>query len=74
MLVEAGKKIGAGMGAVGMGGTGVGIGLIFGSLIEGYSRNPRKREEMLKIAVLGFALTEAIALLVMMVVIVIMTM
>jgi F-type H+-transporting ATPase subunit c len=62
MLVQLAQKIGAGLSTFGLAGAGVGIGYIFGSLIIGTSRNPGLKEEMFRYAILGFALTEAIAL------------
>lgn len=41
---------------------GVGIGVIFGSLIIGYARNPSLKQQFFTYAILGFALSEAIAL------------
>jgi len=66
MLVAA-QKIGAGLSTFGLAGAGVGIGVIFGSLILGTSRNPSQKEEMFRFAILGFALTEAIALFALMI-------
>ena len=43
-------------------GAGVGIGTVFGALVIGVSRNPSLKDELFKLAILGFALTEAIAL------------
>jgi len=40
MLLQAAQKIGAGLSTIGVAGSGVGIGIIFGSLIIGTSRNP----------------------------------
>jgi F-type H+-transporting ATPase subunit c len=62
MLITAAQKIGAGLATFGLAGAGVGIGIIFGSLIIGTARNPSLKDEMFKFAILGFALTEAIAL------------
>jgi len=45
-----------------MAGAGIGIGLIFSSLIISTSRNPSMKDEYFRFAILGFALTEAIAL------------
>lgn len=67
MLVEAGQKIGAGLTTIGLGGAGVGIGIIFGSLIVGVARNPSQKDDLFKLAILGFALTEAIALFALMI-------
>lgn len=66
MLLNAGKKIGAGLSTIGLGGVGIGIGLIFASLITAISRNPEIKDELFRYAILGFALTEAIALFTLM--------
>jgi F0F1-type ATP synthase membrane subunit c/vacuolar-type H+-ATPase subunit K len=52
MLLEATKCIGAG----------IDIGTVFGELALDTSRNPSLKDELFKMAILGFALTEAIAL------------
>jgi len=49
--------IGAGLGTVG---PGIGVGYIFGKVIESVTRQPEMREEITSIQWLGFALTEAI--------------
>jgi F-type H+-transporting ATPase subunit c len=49
-------------------GTGVGIGVIFSGLINAYSRTPEHVKQLFFYAILGFALTEAIALLGLMIV------
>jgi F-type H+-transporting ATPase subunit c len=67
MLLEAAKKIGGGVATMGLAGAGAGIGTVFGSLILGISRNPSLRQELFRVAILGFALTEAIALFALMV-------
>ncbi|MGH7037487.1 MAG: ATP synthase subunit C family protein [Stellaceae bacterium] len=61
------KLIGAGLAAIGLGGVGVGIGNIFGSLVSAIARNPASREQVFGIGILGFALTEAVALYALMV-------
>ena len=43
-------------------GVGVGIGSIFSSLVSSIARNPAARDTVFGIGILGFALTEAIAL------------
>jgi F-type H+-transporting ATPase subunit c len=68
MLLQAAKYIGAGLATIGLAGAGVGIGTVFGSLVLGISRNPNLKDELFKMAILGFALTEAIALFALMVV------
>jgi len=67
MLLQAAQKIGAGISTFGLAGAGVGIGLVFASLISGISRNPQLKDELFKAAILGFALTEAIALFALMI-------
>jgi F-type H+-transporting ATPase subunit c len=62
MFVEGSQKIGAGLATTGMAGAGVGIGLIFSSFIAGVARNPTLEKQLFKVTILGFALTEAIAL------------
>jgi len=62
MLLQGAKFIGAGLATIGLAGAGVGIGTVFGALVIGISRNPSLKDELFKLAILGFALTEAIAL------------
>ena len=66
-LTSSAKLIGAGLATIGVVGAGAGIGIVFGSLILGISRNPSLRQELFRVAILGFALTEAIALFALMV-------
>ena len=61
------KLIGAGLATISLVGAGAGVGVVFGSLIIGSSRNPFMRNELFKTAILGFALTEAVGLLGLMV-------
>lgn len=62
MLLQAAKLIGAGLATISLIGSGVGIGLVFSSLILAISRNPMLTKQLFIWTVLGFALTEAIAL------------
>jgi F-type H+-transporting ATPase subunit c len=62
MLVQAAKVIGSGLATIGLAGAGVGIGLVFGSLIEATARNPSLRGQLFSYAILGFALAEATGL------------
>ena len=66
MLITAAQKIGAGLATFGLAGAGLGIGVIFGALILGISRNPNIKDDLFRTAILGFALTEAIALFALM--------
>ena len=56
------KLIGGGLATISIAGSGVGIGIVFGSLILGLSRNPEEKQQMFIYAILGFALSEAVAL------------
>jgi F-type H+-transporting ATPase subunit c len=58
--------IGAGLATIGLAGAGVGIGNVFGSLLIAVSRNPQEKDELFRLSILGFALTEAIALFALM--------
>lgn len=62
MEVESARMIGAGLAMFALAGVGLGIGMIFSSLINSVSRNPSSREQVFPIGILGFALTEAVAL------------
>ena len=62
MEVEAAKLIGAGLAVIALAGVGVGIGNIFAALVTAIGRNPAAKNEVFGIGILGFALTEAVAL------------
>ncbi len=62
MDVEAAKLIGAGIAVVGVVGSGIGIGTIFGSFINAVGRNPAAAPAVFTMTMLGFALVEALAL------------
>lgn len=57
------KMLGAGLATISLVGAGTGVGIVFGSLLIGISRNPNETENLFKYAILGFALTEAVGLL-----------
>jgi len=62
MLILAAKLIGAGLATISLAGAGVGIGNVFGSFQLAVARNPQLLTVLFRYAILGFALTEAIAL------------
>ena len=62
------KLIGGGLAAISLVGSGAGIGIIFGGFLIAFSRNPGKESKLFSYALLGFALTEAIALFGLMIV------
>lgn len=59
-ISSSGKATGAGLATIGLAGAGTGVGIVFGSLIFGVSRNPSEEQRLFKFAMLGFALTEAV--------------
>lgn len=66
MLLASSKMIGAGMATIGLAGVGVGIGVVFGSFVIGMSRNLSLENKMFRYCIMGFALTEAMGLFVLM--------
>lgn len=54
------NMIGYGLAAIG---PGIGIGLIFAAYISGVARQPEARGVLQQIAILGFALAEALAII-----------
>ena len=66
MIIQAGKLIGAGAATIAVGGAGAGIGTVFGALVVGVSRNPSLEQRLFRLTILGFALTEAMALFALM--------
>ena len=62
MDLASAKAIGAGIAVIALAGVGVGIGNIFGAFISGSLRNPAAAPRVFGNVLLGFALTEAIAL------------
>ena len=61
------KTLGAGLATIALAGVGAGIGIVFGSLIHSVSRNPSLSKQLFGYAILGFALSEAMALFALMV-------
>ena len=56
------KGLGAGLATIALAGVGAGIGIVFGSLIHAVARNPSLSKQLFGYAILGFALSEAMAL------------
>ncbi|KAF7008512.1 hypothetical protein CFC21_023255 [Triticum aestivum] len=61
-MLEGAKSIGAGAATIALAGAAVGIGNVLSSLIHPGARNPSLAKQSFGYAILGFALTEAIAL------------
>lgn len=67
-FIQSAKLIGAGLATIGLVGAGAGVGIVFGSLIQAIARNPQQEPKLFRFAILGFALTEAVGLLALMMV------
>ena len=65
-MVDSAKLIGAGLATISLAGSGVGIGTVFSGLMISVARNPFLLKQLFIYAILGFALTEAIALFALM--------
>lgn len=57
------KVIGSGLATISLVGAGTGVGIVFGSLVSAIARNPGLKGELFRYSILGFALTEAVGLL-----------
>ena len=64
--LQSAKYIGSGLATIGLVGAGAGAGVVFGGLLQGFARNPGKGDDLFRYALLGFALTEAVGLLALM--------
>ncbi len=62
MEAEAAKLLGAGIACIGMGGTGVGLGILFGNFLSGALRNPSAADGQFGRLIFGFAITEAMGI------------
>ncbi len=63
MDIGAAKMIGAGLATFSLLGVGLALGNLFSTLISSIARNPSAKNDLFPIGLLGFALTESIALL-----------
>jgi F-type H+-transporting ATPase subunit c len=61
------KFVGAGLATIGLTGAGIGIGSVFAALLNATSRNPSLKQQLFSMAILAFALVEAIALFALMI-------
>jgi F-type H+-transporting ATPase subunit c len=63
MDLEAAKMIGAGLAMIALLGVGLALGNLFSNLINAIARNPSAKNDLFPVGMIGFALTESIALL-----------
>lgn len=61
-MLKLGKLIGGGLATFGLAGAGVGIGIVFGNYISAIARNPQLQPVLFNATILGFALVEALIL------------
>jgi F-type H+-transporting ATPase subunit c len=61
-FLQAFKYVGAGSATISIAGSAIGIGVVFGSLIIAFVRNPSQNKSIFNYAMFGFALVEALAL------------
>ncbi|HEY5225395.1 MAG TPA: F0F1 ATP synthase subunit C [Methylovirgula sp.] len=61
-IVTAARYIGAGLAAIGMGGSAIGVGLIFGHFLSGALRNPTASDAQFGRAFIGVALAEGLGI------------
>ncbi len=57
------KFVGMGLATLGMLGAAVGVGLVFGALVDGLARNPSAKSQMMVPAFIGAAFAEFMGLL-----------
>jgi F-type H+-transporting ATPase subunit c len=61
-IADAGKYIGAGLAAIGIGFAGIGVGGLIGQFLAGALRNPSAVEGQFGRLIFGFAVTEALGI------------
>lgn len=62
MEADAAALLGAGIAAIGMGATGIGLGILFGNFLSGALRNPSAADGQFGRLIFGFAITEAMGI------------
>ena len=66
--MSSGRLIAAGLATISIAGAGIGIGMIFSGFLTALAKNSAIEDKLFTYALLGFALTEAIALFGLMIV------
>ena len=62
MEAEAAKFLGAGIATLGLAGTAIGLGTLFGNYLAGALRNPSAADGQFGRLIFGFAVTEALGI------------
>jgi len=62
MEMEVLKYVGAGLAAIGMLGSGIGLGILFGNYLNAVARQPEMESKLKPMLFFGMAMVEAIAL------------
>jgi F0F1-type ATP synthase membrane subunit c/vacuolar-type H+-ATPase subunit K len=62
------RLVGAGLATIALGGVGMGIGMVFSGYLQAVVRNPSMKQDLFGWAMLGFALTESVGLIAVMVI------
>lgn len=70
--IQVAKVYAAAIASLSLGVVGLAVGKIFTTLIDAIARNPSARDKIFTVGILGFALTEAVALFALLVVFLIM--
>ena len=66
--VASSKAFAAAIASLSLGLVGTAVGKVFTTLIEAIARNPSVRDKVFNVGILGFALTEAVALFALLVI------
>ena len=66
-LLSVAKFVRAGCTRIGVAGSTAGIGTVFGSLIQGFARNPMLKQQLFTYTILGFSLSKAMGLVALMI-------
>jgi F0F1-type ATP synthase membrane subunit c/vacuolar-type H+-ATPase subunit K len=67
-VYNSARLLGAGLATIALAGVGVGVGYVFGQFVSSIGNNLKEEAKLRQIAMLGFAVTEAIGLFALMIV------
>ena len=66
-IYDSSRLVGAGLATIALAGVGAGVGFVFGKLLESNARNSNISDELFRLAMIGFAVTEALGLFALMI-------